>query len=46
VTKKRDLHQLLLFCDENGFETFRAKSVEIYLPLNSIENCQHQDFYK
>jgi len=26
---KRDLHQLKLFCVENGFETFRAKSVEI-----------------
>ena len=25
---KHDLHQLNLFCAENGFETFRAKSVE------------------
>jgi len=28
---KHDLHQLKLFCAENGFETFRAKIVEIFL---------------
>jgi len=28
---KHDLHQVKLFCAENGFETFRAKSVEICL---------------
>jgi len=28
---KHDLHQLKLLCSENGFETFRAKSVEICL---------------
>jgi len=27
----RDLHQLKLYCAENGLETFRAKSVEICL---------------
>jgi hypothetical protein len=48
---KPDLHQLKLFCAENGFETSRAKIVEIclsaiYLPLNCIENCQDQDFEK
>jgi len=28
---KLDLHQLQLFCAESGFETFRAKIVEICL---------------
>ena len=28
---KLDLHQLQLYCAENGFETFRDKSVEICL---------------
>ena len=28
---KRDLHQLKLFCAENGLENFRAKIVEICL---------------
>jgi len=28
---EHDLHQLKLFCAENGFETFRAKSVAICL---------------
>jgi len=44
------LHQLKQFCAENGFETFRAKSVEIcfndYLQPNCIVNCQDQDFDK
>jgi len=48
---KRDLHQLKQFCALNGFETFRAKSVEIclmaiYLQPNHIEYCQYQDFDK
>jgi len=28
---KHDLHQLKRFCAENGFETFRARIVEISL---------------
>ena len=28
---KHDLHQLMWFCAANGFETFRARSVEICL---------------
>jgi len=48
---KRVLHQLKQFCAENGFETFRAKIVEIclmtiYLQPNCIECCQDQDFDK
>jgi len=36
-------------CAERGFETLRAKSVEIclmaiYLQRNCIKNCQDQDF--
>jgi len=45
------LLELKQFCGESGFETFRAKSVEIclmaiYLQPNCIENCQDQDFDK
>jgi len=48
---KSDLLELKQFCGESGFETFRAKSVEIclmaiYLQPNCIENCQDQDFDK
>jgi len=47
---KHDLHQLKLFCAENGFETFRAKCWNLFngnfLPFNCIENCQDQGFDK
>jgi len=45
------LRQIKQFCAENGFETFRAKSVEIclmsiYLQPNCIQYCRDQGFDK
>jgi len=45
------LNKLKQFCAESGLETFRPKSIEIYLMAiylqpKCIENCQDQDFGK
>jgi len=48
---KRDFHQLKQFCAENCLETFRAKSIDIWLMIvflqsNCIENCHDQNFWQ